>query len=433
MSSLLARRVAFLTVLRHRDYRTYYLGLLASVTAHQGMVAAQGWLVYDMTSLPAALGYVAAAQAVPALFLSLLSGALADRFDPRRFIALGQGVSALVMAGVGALVLADAITVWHIAASAFIIGIAQTLDQPSRRAIWPVLIPRGEMLYAASLNQGVWNGTRAVAPALATGIIAIVGALTGDERLGAAIAFFAIAAGYGAMVVSMAVIRMPEIRRSKGATVLHDIADGLVFTWRNRILFTLLLLSLVIGFFGLSYQFMMPAFAEGSLGLGTEDLGFLLSASGVGGIIGVVGVASFGAYQSRAWLIGIAAAGAGLAVIAFASSALWGGYALALVFAAASGAINSLFQVAASTVLNLLVPDHYRGRVFGLRGLMWNLMPLGALQAGLVATWVSVPFAIALGGAVIMAFTLVVFAVSPQLRRVRALVAEADAERNAPA
>ncbi|MEK9659830.1 MAG: MFS transporter [Chloroflexota bacterium] len=433
MSSLLARRVAFVTVLRHRDYRIYYLGLLASVTAHQGMVAAQGWLVYDMTSLPAALGYVAAAQAVPALFLSLLSGALADRFDPRRFIALGQGISAMMMAALGVAVLLDAVAVWHVAVSAFVIGIAQTLDQPSRRAIWPVLVPRAEMLYAASLNQGVWNGTRAVAPAVATGIIAIVGAMTGDERFGAAIAFFAIAAGFASMVVAMGVIHLPEIRRSGGATVLHDIADGLVYTWRQRILFTLLVLSLVIGFFGLSYQYMMPAFAQDSLGLDTEDLGFLLSASGVGGIIGVVGVASFGAYQSRAWLIGFAAAGAGAAVMGLASSALWGGYALALVFAAASGAINALFQVAASTVLNLLVPDHYRGRVFGLRGLMWNLMPLGALQAGLVATWVSVPFAIALGGAVIIIFTVLVFIASPQLRRVRSLVTEADEGRNAPA
>ena len=104
MLATLHRRIEFLTILRHRDYRIYYVGLLASVTSHQAMIAAQGWLVYDMTGKPIALGIVAAAQAVPGLVFNLLAGALADRWNPRRIIAISEGAAGVFMLILGTLI-----------------------------------------------------------------------------------------------------------------------------------------------------------------------------------------------------------------------------------------------------------------------------------------------------------------------------------------
>lgn len=421
-------RFEFLKVLGNRDYRVYYLGLLASVTAHQGMVAVQGWLVYELTGLPAALGFVAAAQAVPGIVFNLLSGALADRMDPRRLIVAGESFAAALMVLLATLVLFDSVNVWHIGAVAFLQGVAISFDQPARRAIWPVLVPREHMMFAASLNQGVWNGMRIVGPGVATGIIAVVDIVSGNEMLGASIALYAIAAGFGAMALSMMLIRFPAIERSTGATVFHDIVDGLVFTYRNRVLLMLLAMSLVMGFFGLSYQYLMPAFAADVLGVGPAGLGALLAASGVGGMIGMLGVASFGAYQNRAWLLATGAILSGAAVVLFALTALLPWLGLAVAIAALAGLLWALFNIASSTLLQLLVPPVYRGRVMGLRGLTWLVAPLGALQAGLVATWVSVPFAIGLGGVVVVVFTLAVFSLSPRLRGIRHLVDEAMAQ-----
>ena len=78
MIQVIRNRAAFLNVLRHRDYRIYYGGLLASVTSQQGLIAAQGWLVYEITGEPASLGIVGAAQAIPGLVFNLFAGALAD-------------------------------------------------------------------------------------------------------------------------------------------------------------------------------------------------------------------------------------------------------------------------------------------------------------------------------------------------------------------
>jgi MFS family permease len=423
----LRNRVAFLSVLRHRDYRIYYFGLVASVTSHQGMIAAKGWLVYDITGEPLALGIVGAAQAIPGLIFNLVAGALADRFNPKRMIMLGEGAAALLILLLAALVFAGVVEVWHIIVVAFLIGIATSFDQPARRVVWPVLIPRSEFVAGTALNQGAWNGTRVIGPAIATGIIALVGAITGDVRLGAAISFLVIAAGFGLMAVAIVFVRLPEIKRAGGATVFHDIVDGLRFVVGHRIFLLLLGLSFAIGYFGLSYQQLLPAFAKDELGLGPSGLGALYVASGAGGIVGIVVAASYGASMDRAKLIAIGATAMGLSIIGFSVSGVLGWALLAGVFSAFAGALYSIFQIGANTLLNLLVPVEYRGRVMGLRGIMWSLSPLGALQAGFIAGYTSTPFAIGVGGVGVLLATGLVFGLSSQVRQAERLVTESEA------
>ena len=429
MSNALSRRFEFLTVLRRRDYRRYWLGLVASVTSHQALLTAQGWLVYDITGDVVILGYVAAAQAVPAIIFNLVAGALADRLDPRRLIVIGEGTAALIIAALATLVLMGWVEVWHVVASSFLIGISTSLDQPARRVVWPALIERREFLFATAMNQGVWNGTRVFAPMVGAAPIAIVGGLTGDFHLGAAVAFFLIAAGFATMAVAIVTIRLPEMPRASGRTVLHDIADGLRFVGSHRIFLLLLMMSFAIGYFGLSYQWLLPAFAADVLGLGPDGLGLLQTASGVGGLVGIFLSASFGQQQSKAWMLGGGAGLLGLSVLLFGANGAmqmqW--YWFALAMAAASGGLYAVFQTASNTLLNLLVPTEYRGRVMGLRGVMWSLAPMGALQAGFVASYTSTPFAIALGGGAVIAVTILAFALSAQVRSIHRLVEEANA------
>ena len=433
MRTALARRFEFLIVLRRRDYRRYWLGLVASVTSQQALLTAQGWLVYDITGEEVALGLVAAAQAIPAIVFNLVAGALADRLDPRRLILLGEGFAAIVIAVLATLVLVERIEVWHILVSAFLIGISTSLDQPARRVIWPALIERRQFMFATALNQGVWNGTRVFAPMVAAVPIAVIGGITGDFRLGAAVAFYLIAAGFATMAIAIMTIALPEMRRATGQTVLHDIADGLAFVARHRIFLLLLMMSFAIGYFGLSYQWLLPAFAVDVLGLGPEGLGLLQTASGVGGLIGIFLSASYGQQQSRALMLGGGAGLLGASVLVFGLNGAMQWYWLALAMAAMSGGFYSIFQTASNTLLNLLVPTEYRGRVMGLRGVMWSLAPLGALQAGFVASYTSTPFAITLGGGAVIVVTILAFVFSGQIRSIHRLVEEANAREEAAA
>ena len=433
MRSTLARRFEFVSVLRRRHYRRYWLGLVASVTSQQALMTAQGWLVFDLTGEVVALGLVAAAQAVPSIAFNLVAGALADRLDPRRLILIGEGIAALVVAALALLVITERVEVWHIVASAVLIGMSTSLDQPARRVVWPALVERSQFMFATALNQGVWNGTRVFAPMVATVPIAVVGAWTGDFRLGAAVALLLIAAGFAAMAVAICAIALPDLKRASGRTVAHDILDGLRFVARNRIFLILLLMSFSIGYFGLSYQWLLPAYAVEALGVGPAGLGLLQTASGVGGLTGIFLSASFGQSQSRALMLGGGAGLLGASVLVFGLNGGLGWVWLALAMAAASGGLYAIFQTASNTLLNLLVPTEYRGRVMGLRGVMWSLAPLGALQAGFVASYTSTSAAIALGGAAVIAVTALVFALSPQVRAIHRLVEEANAREMASA
>ena len=433
MRSALGRRFEFFTVLRNRDYRKYYIGMLASVTGHQSLLAVKGWLVYDITGEPMALGFVAAAQAIPAVSFNLFTGALADRMDPRKLIMFGESMAAVLTFILATLTLTGLIEVWHILVIAFLTGAAVAFDQPARRALWPLLVPREHFMFAASLSQGIWNGTRVFAPALGTGIIAVAGAMAGDFRLGAAAAFYVACLGFVTMVTTSASIQLGKVARSQGTTLLHDIRDGLAFTYHNKIFLVLLLLGLFIGVFGLSSTHLMPALAKEDLGLGPAGLGFLMSMHGVGGVIGVFAVASFGQYQSRPWLLGGGAALFGVSVALLGLSGHFGWLLGAVMFAALGGVLYTTFQVSANTLLVLLVPAEFRGRVLGLRGIMWTLSPMGALMGGFIATRVNTPFAISFGGLVIVAGTVMLFALSKQLRQIGVLLQQAEGRDTVPA
>ena len=420
---LLGRRTEFLSVLRSPDYRTYYVGHVASVAGHQIMIAVQAWLVYRLTGSPLALGLVGGVQAIPGIVLNLVAGALADRLNPRYLIMVGQGASALLAGILATLVVTGLVQMWHIVAIAFLISITTSFDQPARRTIWPHLVDRRQFMFAVSLNQSVWSSTRIVAPAIAGLMIATIADATGDEMVGAGASFYMAVVGFLAMVMAMAMIRLPAIKRSTGATIAHDIAEGLLFTLQHRVFLVLLGLTFMNGFFGISYMWLMPVFAEEYLRVDVTGYGVLLSVSGIGGAIGALGVGSFGQYQNRAWLIVGSTILFGATVVLFAvTSAAFHSFPLALVLLLLGGCFFSVSQVAATTILNLLVPDEFRGRVMGLRGVTWSIAPLGSLMAGSLAVLVGTAFAVGLGGLVVILFALLAVATNSEIRNLRSVM-----------
>ena len=179
-------------------------------------------------------------------------------------------------------------------------------------------------------------------------------------------------------------------------------------------------------------MWLMPVFAEDYLHVGPGGYGALLSVGGAGAMTGVLAIASFGQYQDRPLILFGGSAMAGVSVVLFAvTSAIFESYPLALVLMFFLGLAFAIVQVATGTTVNLLVPDEYRGRVLGFRGLMFNLAPLGSLQAGLIASATNAPLAVSIGGAALATIAVLIYTLSPNVRRLRTLVAEATAEHEA--
>jgi len=92
-------------------------------------------------------------------------------------------------------------------------------------------------------------------------------------------------------------------------------------------------------------------------------------------------------------------------------------FPVSLLLVTLAGATSSIYMISAQSTLQMLVPDHFRGRVMGFWGITWNMLPLGGFQAGIVASFFGAPFAVALGGFAVVAFALLGAARNAQIRR----------------
>lgn len=393
--------------LSHPLYRRYWFASIASVGATQLVTLGQGWLVFALSGSPLDLGLLGAATAVPNILLSLLGGALADRFDKRRILLGSSLLTGSLFVLLAVLDASDTVTVWQVLVIAALVSTVSGIEWPTRQSYFPHLIERNGLMSAIALNSFLWQSTRMVIPAAGGLLIALT-----DTWF-----VFALAAtGYGVMFFAMLGIRVAIPRLATGSTV-QQVAEGFRFIAGSPLFLSLIALSFAGMLFGSSYMQLMPAFAE-SLGTGETGYGMLLSATGLGSVIGTLAIGGLRRNNRPGLLVLGGALGSAICLFAFAGSVALGTYEGAIAFALLSSVFASVFMVTAMTVMQLQVPDALRGRVMGIHSITYSLMPLGGLMLGAIAQRSSGVAAVTLAAAVYVAFVLVVGAARPVIRRI---------------
>ena len=374
----------------------------------------QLWLMYQITGSAMSLGYVGLANAVPGIALNLFGGVFADRLDQRRLIMAAQVITSGLVFFLATLTLLDLVRAWHILAIAGLASAVEAFNQPARQSLYPHLIDRKVLVSAIALNSSVWQGTRIVAPAVAGAIIALIGT---------AASFFI--AGFGSVVMAVVIffLKIPPIPKATQGSPLHGMLEGLSFIKNNSIFSFLIGMTFFNSFFGMSYLIMMPVFAVDVLKVGVEGQGLLLSVGGVGALMTSLWFGSREHVQHKGLLMIGGAVTFGTLVATFAlTSQFIGSLTLALVILFFAGTANSIYMINVQSFLHTLVPDQMRGRVMGFFGMTWSVMPLGGLQAGALAAFVTAPFAVAFGGLAVAAFAVGPAMLNPKLRNLDALL-----------
>lgn len=367
-------------------YRRYWLASLGSVGGWQIAAVAMGWLVFDLSGSALDLGILGAAMALPAIIMTIIGGVIADRFEKRSVLLTTTSLHVLFLVLLVCLDILDRISVAQIWLVAAAISTVSGIDWPTRQAFFPHLIDQNALLSAVALNSVLWQLTRMVVPAVAGLLIAVY-----DTAL-----IFALAAmGYGVMLAVLLQIRL-RLPGTQGTSPLEQIMEGLRFIAVNPLFRNLILLCYATMLFLSAYQQLMPAFAE-LLGAGPKGFGLLMSVSGIGSIAGTVisGAIKPGALYGK-YMLGAAA----LAVVmlsAFAVSTMLPSYRLALLFVLMAAACMSVFLILSATALQAEVPGELRGRVLGIHGITYSLMPLGALLIGALAEVYGTPQGMLMG------------------------------------
>ncbi len=394
----------------------------------------QYWLVYDLTGSPLFLGTIGLANAIPAIVLNLFGGVFADLFDKRRLIIITQSITAILIFSLAVLTASGMVAIWHVIVLAFIAGAVNAFDQPARQALYPHLIDRKVMMSAVALNASIWQGTRIVAPAIAGGVIAL---------MGTSASFFLAGAGFVAMAVVMSSLKVPKIERGGSGNAAKDMLDGLKFIRDNSIFSFLISMTFFNSFFGMSYIMMMPAIAVDILRVGSDGQGLLMGIGGVGALLTTLYLGSHSNFKNKGiMLIGGATMFGGSVIVFGLTILLIRDFYLAMLVMVFMGVFSSIYMISIMSSLQMMVPDRMRGRVMGFYGMTWSIMPLSGMQAGLVAKYLGTPLvgepygvaiAVAIGGAAVAAFALGPAMVNGNIRNLGAMLMQAAETREAPA
>ena len=396
--------------MRYGQFRYYWLALLTGVTGHQMLFQfTLGWLMFELTGEAKYLAYLGIAIALPALALNLLGGVLADRLEPKVLVASAQSVSATLVALLAVLVLLDRVEPWHVLLAAFITGIGQAFDQPSRASIFPRLVDRAHIGNAVAMESIVWNGVRILAPALAGLVI---------DRLSIETSMFISAASFYVLAIIISLLKLRDRAPATGQ-VLRQIGDSFRYVGSHPLFLYIMLLTFCNSLFGMAYILLMPVLAEKSLMVGAERVGWLLGVSGLGAIVGNWIIGSLKRNSRRGQIILVGAMVYGVCLMLFALAAWQSMYWVSMVILFVAGINFSLYLVGGLSTLQELVPDGLRGRVMGLYGATWSLGPLGMAQGGFVAQYFGAPLAVAVGAVAVFLVALLVYLFCPDVRNFR--------------
>jgi len=391
--------------LRIRNYRWYWFSVVAGFVAMQMQMVARGWLIYEMTDSPLALGLISIAWGVPAMLIGPFGGVITDRMEKRNLIVITQVLIGLITLAVTILIVNGSIQYWHLIGAALLTGVIFAFNMPARYAIIPQLVGEKQLMNAIALSSSGTNFSRIVAPAVAGVLIGLIG-IPG---------VYIVMTGCYIFVVG-AVLKVPTIgvaSRPQKTSIMEDLIEGFVYIRRNRLVLMLIVLAFASILFGWPYMILMPVFARDVLDVGPEGLGMLMSAMGCGALIGSLGVASLGGFKRKGLLmLGLALVfGVGVILFAISKSLYLSLFSLFIAGLASAG----LFALNTALVQSN-VTDQMRGRVMAILLMTFGLQSLGVLFISGAAEAVGAPLAVA-GGGVLLVLTILVLAILvPDLR-----------------
>ncbi|MBV8160368.1 MAG: MFS transporter [Acidimicrobiia bacterium] len=401
-----SRVLADLTPLREsRDYRFLFAGQVASYVGRQFTVVAVPFQVYAITRSSLDVGLVGLASVVPLVGFSLAGGALSDAFDRRRLLLINQVLSAATSAALAWNARAAHPVLWPL----FVFGALSAgfagADMQTRNAIVPRLVRRETFPSAAALTQLVWQ----------------VGMVAGPPLAGIVIANVSLAAAYWVDVATFVVslttaLPMHALPPEGGGTRagLSSVAEGLGFLKGKRVLVSTFVIDIDAMVFGMPSA-LFPALGLTVFGGGPQTVGLLYGAPGAGALVGALFSGWVPRVRRQGLAVIVAVVAWGVAITAFGLTT-WLPLALALL--ALAGAADVVSAVFRNTILQLSVPDAFRGRLSGVHIAVVAGGPrLGDAEAGAVAALATTQISVVSGGLACVAGALLLAKLVPEFAR----------------
>lgn len=357
------------------------------------------WLAYQLTGSALLLGLVGFCEQIPIFLLAPFAGVYADRWNKvkaLKWIELFAMFQAILL---GVLTLMGIVEIWHIIALSLTLGIINAFEVPIRQSFVVDMVDgdKSALGNAIALNSTVFNLTRLIGPSLAGILISVVGE---------GWCFIINGISYALVLISLTSMRIttPFVKQLGDAQVWQNLKEGIHYINTHKLMRSLLLMLAIISFSNASLKTLAPIFAQNILSGNANTLGYLMSAAGVGAIIGALFLTKSKTTSTLNGIVTFTGLLLGIGMVGFGfSSAL----SLSLLFLALAGFGQMMHTASTNTLLQLYTPDDKRGRVMSFYTVcLQGTMPFGSLVAGLIAQYINAQVSMVLMGVLCLIATI---------------------------
>ena len=361
--------------LENFNFRLWTAGGLVSNIGTWMQRVAQDWIVltqlthHDAT----AVGIVTGLQFAPQLLLLPCSGLAADRFNQRKLLMLTQASMGVLATALGILTISGYVRLWHVYVFAFVFGAAAALDAPVRQTFVGELVGDERLPNAVALNSTSFFVGQMIGPAVAGLVIA---------KTGTGWAFLLNGLSFGAVLLSMYMLRVQELRTNARASRRPGgFIEGLRYVWARPDLRSILVMLFLIGTFAMNFPIFVSTMAVNVFHVDARGFGLLSSIMAIGTLSGALLAAGRDKPKFGTLFLGSGVLGIGCALAAFSPGYWWFSASLAVIGVAAltfTNGTNSMMQLSTKPTM--------RGRVMAIRvGVGLGGAAIGAPIVGWVA------------------------------------------------
>lgn len=391
--------------LRFKDFRIYLGQRFFFTFAYQMQTAALGYYIYDITHSKLALAWIGLSEAIPAIGLALYGGYIADKYEKRKMLLLifsGVFISSLVMFIATLKSMGGYIhTGWILPilySMIFCNGVARAFFGPAIFTVYANSIPREIYPNASTWSSTSWQIASILGPLAGGFIYAFGGGITGNFVV---ILIFMLVT----LVLVLTLRKYPAVFVPK-ESIWKSLSEGINFVFKTKMMVGAMTLDLFSVFFGGSVA-LLPVFALDILHVGAQGFGVMKMASSLGAALTMVIMVRYSPLNKPWRNLLIAVTGFGLCIIGFGLSR---SFLLTVFFLFGQGAFDSISVIIRGTLVQLLTPDHMRGRVSAVNSMfIGSSNEIGDFESGVMANWLGTIPAVLVGGSITLLIVTITY------------------------
>jgi MFS family permease len=383
--------------LGHKPYRAFFIAQFISLIGTWMQQITIPWIVLEQTNSKFMLGVVSALSTLPMLLLTIFAGVFADKHSKRTILIFTQ-TFLLVQAAIFAVLSGmESLTIPFIIALGMMGGLLMAFDMPTRQSFIREIVNIKSLPSAIALNSGIFNAARFIGPAIAGMVLA---------HAGKTWCFSINAISFVGIIAVLIWITPAAINRPGVTLSLASLSAGVRYAAQSRGIRSVLILVGVCSLFGWTYVTILPAIAREIYHVDERGFGMLVSVTGVGAVIGALSIALLG---RRGILPQAVVVGWFIFIAALLALAISNAYWMGLVTVFGVGLGLTVLHTGGNTLVQMIVPDEYRGRIMGLYAFLWiGMAPFGNLLIGTMAQFINLRVALGVNAVVCLIAVLCV-------------------------